>query len=60
MTDVAQIVETLLFLGVVACLAWFAYHAIFRKIYRARHIRELEMDRLIREATDRERRDPQK
>ena len=54
MNEVAQIFEILLFVGVVAGLAWFAYHAIFRKIYRARHIRELEMDRLIREATERD------
>ncbi len=55
MSGVAQVVEILLFAGVVAGLGWFAYRAIFLKIYRARHIRELEMDRLIREAAARER-----
>lgn len=54
MNDVAQVIEILLFVGVVAGLGWFAYHVIFRKIYRARHIRELEMDRLIREAAERD------
>jgi hypothetical protein len=49
-----QLVDILLFVGVAAGLVWFAYHTIFRKIYRARHIRELEMRRLIREASDRE------
>jgi hypothetical protein len=55
MNDVAQVVEILLFFAVVTGLAWFAYRVIFRKIYRARHLRELEMNRLIREAAERDR-----
>lgn len=51
--SMAGILAALIALGVVAVLAWFAYSLIFKRIYRARHLRRLELDRLIREAAER-------
>jgi len=50
----AQIGDTLLFLGVLAALLWFLWHLVLRRIYRARHIRQLQMNRLMREAAERQ------
>ncbi len=53
MKSVPYIAEALLFLGVVAVLAWFAWHLILRRLYRARRIRHIHMHRLMREAAAR-------
>jgi len=34
-------------------LGWFVWHFILRRLYRVRHIRQKEMDRLVREAAAR-------
>ena len=52
--SLAQIGDTLLFLGVLAALLWFLWHLVLRRIYRARHIRQLQMNRLMREAAERQ------
>ena len=49
----AGILTALMALGVAGVLVWFAYSLIFRRVYRVRHLRQLEMDRLIREAAAR-------
>lgn len=52
--SVAQVVEGLLFLGVAAGLLWFLWRVVVLRILRARHIRQLQMDRLIRESLARQ------
>ncbi len=51
--SLAEIGDALLFLGAAAALVWFLWHLVLRRIYRARHIRKLQMDRLMREAAQR-------
>ena len=51
--SLAEIGDALLFLGVAAALLWFVWHLVLRRIYRARHIRQLQTDRLMREAAER-------
>ena len=58
--SVAGIVTFLIAVGVAGVLLWFAYSLVFRRIYRARHLRQLEMDRLIREAAARSTTEDQK
>ena len=51
--SLAQIGDTLLLLGVIATLIWFLWHLVFRRLYRVRHIRQIQMNRLMREAAER-------
>ncbi|MBZ5648109.1 MAG: hypothetical protein LAN37_12910 [Acidobacteriia bacterium] len=51
--SLAQIGDTLLLLGVIATLLWFLWHLVFRRLYRVRHIRQIQMNRLMREAAER-------
>jgi hypothetical protein len=51
--SLAQIGDTLLLLGVIATLLWFLWHLVLRRLYRVRHIRQIQMNRLMREAAER-------
>ena len=51
--SLAQIGDTLLLLGVIATLLWFLWHLVFRRLYRVRHIRQIQMNRHMREAAER-------
>ena len=51
--SLAQIGDTLLLLGVIATLLWFLWPLVLRRLYRVRHIRQIQMNRLMREAAER-------
>ena len=53
-----ELANLALYLAVALTLGWFLYAVVLRKLWRAKHIRSLRENRMLREATERRARRP--